>query len=351
MKKVCIIPGQANENKYIHLMKKSIEKSGNYIVPSKGFKKIFESEVIQFNWFENIGGNNLILQSLDFIKKICFIFFVNILNKKIVWTMHNKVPHQQNVAFMSNNIMHLFSKYSDAIIVHCKESYEVLKNLNSKIDLNKVHYVPHPNYIDEYKDEIQYSGYSKKNGELIILFLGQVRKYKNVEKVIKVANELRDNPHVKFLICGKCSSKDYENELRKSILSDNVILDLRFIEDSEMPSLFRMVDILVLPYNTTSSLNSGAAILAFSYKKTIISTDIGTVNDLERTNLLYIYKYSEDEVVHIKNLYNSVSQVLNDWSNDKNVLNEKGEKLFDIMKEDYGIDTVAKKLSLIYSSL
>ena len=178
-----MIPFEIKSNQYIELMKKSYEKCGISVVevPSS-------SEVISLNWFENIDSKYAFKRLFIYIKKNIQLFLWR--NKIIIWTMHNKQPHDSSKKFLSNRLIKTIIKKSDKIIIHSKESVnELYQSYNLKSSENIV-YVPHPNYIN------QYGEYNMRrelnNKQLKLLFVGAIKEYKNIELLIKVINELNN---------------------------------------------------------------------------------------------------------------------------------------------------------------
>lgn len=348
VKKVCFVPATVNSNKYVDLMRKAIKQAGYDVSESNSFVDVLKCDIVHFNWYEGIPGGNRVQQVKAYLIKMLTLLTLKILRKKIVFTMHNKLQHDKSGADLSKRLMVWLLKNSDSILMHCSESYKVLNELVPCVNPDKMKYVPHPNYIGTYPDEITYSGYEKKKGEIVLLFMGQVKPYKNVESVIYAANILKNNSNIKFLICGKCSSEEYKQQLLSQIDSENVNLDLRFIKNEEVPSLMELADVVILPYKTGSSLNSGAAYLAFSYGKTVVSTEIGTINDMLSRGLVYSYKSGADEEEDAHNLVAAIEMLIRDISEDSDSISKKGYELYKIMEEENSISSVADALRKLY---
>src|SRR5690606_21936083 len=134
--------------------------------------------------------------------------------------------------------------------------------------VERLFYLPHPDFIGSY-GPIPPATEQASPTPLRLLFIGAVKPYKNIELLIKVAGEFKDE--VSLTIAGKPNTSAYRQTITELAASaGNIKLMLRFIPDHELPLLMAASDLLVLPYDLESSLNSGTVILAFSYKKTII---------------------------------------------------------------------------------
>lgn len=342
MKKVYYIPVNSDNVMYCKLIKKAIYELNYEIIKCGQFASLFKADIVHFNWYESFHTDNKFKLFIRYLKKKTYLNLLKLLNKKIVFTLHNKMPHDFNNKYQIK-IMKWLIKKSDKIIIHCKYSYDVLKQYNYKFDYNKIVYIPLPNFIDVYENKKEYNFIN--NNDMVLLFMGLVRPYKNVETIIEAANELKDK-NIKFLICGKCSSEEYKNKLQELIKSDNVITDFRFIEDEEVFSLISKCDLMVLPYSSISSLNSSAAILSFSEGKSVISTNVGTVIDLADQNLVYSYEYSDDNEIHKNRLVNKILEAYDDYN--KGLLEKKGNLLKDKMKKENSSQVIKELLKQVY---
>lgn len=329
MRKVLIFPMVSSEyNKYLNNLYNTICDNYEVIGYDTALKKrkLFKSEIYHFNWYEIVNNKKVII-----MRKL-FIRILKLLNKKIIWTVHNNFPHEMTNKKDTINFMKFMAEKSDKIHILCKETMnnEYLKEYKSKIVC-----VPHGDYIDNYpKSNIDiYERYKIDNHKKIILFIGQVRKYKNIELLIKAFrnSNIQENKFV-LLICGNCYDKEYEEELKK-LSNENIIFDFNFIKDEEMESYLRNSEIVVAPYNKKSSLNSGTLWMVMSYRKTMMLPLIGCVRDIENYNdILYTYDY-KDEDKHYDSLLDCFKQLKDDLEKNENVLEEKGKKCYKYINE------------------
>ena len=166
----------------------------------------------------------------------------------------------------------------------------LLEYMNINEIEDKVYFIPHPNYIGAYKENnIDYKSLLNiKDNELVLLFTGMVKPYKNIELLIEVSKYFENIP-IKFIIAGSPSDDEYKMKILNLINSKNNIVPLLyFIADDDMTSLIEICDLMIFPYDMKSSLNSGSIILAFSYGKSVISPLISTLQDFD-DKLFFIY--------------------------------------------------------------
>lgn len=329
MKKVLIYPMVSSEyNKYLTNLYNTICNEYEIIGYDKALKKgkLFNSEIYHFNWYEGINDKKMIA-----IRKM-FIRILRLLNKKIIWTVHNNFPHDITNKKDIMSFMKFMAEKSDKIHVLNKETInnQYLKNYKEKVIC-----IPHGDYIDNYpKSNIDiYERYNINKENKILLFIGQVRKYKNIELLIKAfTNSNIQKDGFVLLICGNCYDKEYKEELKK-FSNENIIFDFNFIKDEEMESYLRNSQMVIAPYNKKSSLNSGTLWMAMSYKKTMMLPLIGCVKDIENYNdMLYIYDYKE-ESEHYNELLKCFKQLKENVEQNENILQEKGEKCYNYISE------------------
>ena len=315
--KIVYYPDSSPANKYVDIIINGL-KSNNISIYNlnKVLKNIFlffQIKIFHFNWYEGVGSYK------TFILKLLTISLLVVTKKKIIITLHNKKSHSESYAQQSFFLLRYLIKVSNKIIIHSHSSKQYLIE-TFKANENKIIHIPHPDYIDAYGPIETPPSIGDKN--LKILFFGAIKPYKNIELLISVFNELKDYP-IELLITGKPESDGYANFLADKIINDKISLKFQFIKDNDIPSIISNTDIVILPYNVESSLNSGSVILAFSYKKTVICPLIGTIADLQNFNNVYTYNYT-DEKSHHKVLKEKVILCLSERAD----LAKKNEQVF-----------------------
>lgn len=351
---IAYYPYKLKENKYVQISQDILKNCGCKIIDfdglyKKGKKTIRKCEVVFLNWYDSIYGQTDILsiQKQIFKNKIKLWILKNS-GVKVVFTFHNRLPHniddEKNVKILRSYAKWI-CKHSDYIMVLSRNSKEYLKEYLSNHEIQqKVRYIPHPNYIGVYSPAIQKNTYLESK-DFRILFAGRVSRYKNVDLILETAEKFQ-NKRIRFHIAGECSDAVYKAEIinRAKYLS-NVELDLRFIEDGELEQLLRQHHIMLLPYDTKSSMNSGTVILAFSNGRTVITPEICTVQDFDLGDI-YSYCY-ESENEHRERLLVRVEDAYNDWMNNRADFESKGTRLLQAVKENNS----PEKLAGCYRSL
>ncbi len=322
-----------------------------YVFP---LKKFFRTKIFNFNWLEDcfdINAPTPFKVKLKYLRMSLFLTGLKLLGKKIVWTMHNKVPHEDNFKRKYKiKLMKKLTKCADAIVVHCYESALALRDINPKVNMGKLKLINHPNYIYNYpivSAENLRDKFSFKSDDKVFMFFGQIRKYKNIELLIKAFNEL-NLPKAKLLIAGRAQNQEYREELEALIDgNENIVLNSEFIPDEEMLRYYNTADFVVLPYNKESSLNSGAAYLSFSLKKTVVCPKIGTMTQLRDNSFAYSYDYKNEEE-HLVQLKNAIDLAYTDAELNADSVRLKGEAAYNYMLTEHSDDKISEDYKKLY---
>ena len=337
-------------NKYIAIMADPLVDSGYRVHPLYGFfssLRHFRSiKLVHLNWFENLDDSSYAKMMTSFFRKSLVLSVIRMSNKKLVWTMHNRVSHEKNSGRLSQILTDKLVKHADAIIIHCEQSRDLLLAKYPSIG-SKIHYLTHPDFIGSY-GPIQEE--KEPKAQLRLLFLGAIKPYKNIELLINVAGQFGSK--LELTIAGNPNSTEYRKRLSNLAGKyPNIILRLEFIPDSEIPKLIGDCDLLVLPYDLNSSLNSGTVILAFSYQKSVICPEIGTLMDMHEMKenfLSYTYQSDEDHVSKLKKMIETAYQKKRA---DPEVFQKMGGKMYMHIKQNYAKNMVADKLKQVYQSV
>jgi len=303
-------------------------------------------KIYNFNWFEKVNSKK------QFYLKCLLLDSLHFAGKKIIYTLHNKQPHNISDNDLSLKMMRKMCRRADAIVGLCPDTKDIVSSLDEAA-VDKLKIVPHPNYIRNYdlsKTSNMRSKFGFLEDDMVFLFFGFVSPYKNIEMLIKTFNQI-ENPRIKLLIAGNPCDTAYKEQLldlTEGIL--NIVCDFRYIADDEIVKYYNTADIVVLPYHKTSSLNSGAVYLSFSHKKTVICPDIGTIRALKDRSFVYDYTYL-NESEHANQLNNVIMEACADYESDSSIFKVLGERAFKYIKEYHSDEIISEMYSKLYQSL
>lgn len=329
-----------NTNYYITNMIAILKEKYNIISLDtfrENIKLISRIKAVHLNWFEN--NERFYDYFLLLLLKLC--------GTKVIWVFHNKQPHECSRPILINIKYKYLAELSNTIIIHSKNSKKYVKKLLLPKKYSKIKYVEHISYIGNYRkcEENIRVYFGIEADDLILMFLGQIRPYKNLEILIEAFKEI-ETEKCKLVIAGKPANAVYAKAIKKLCKdSKNIITDFKFIPDNKMAAYLEAADILVLPYNKKSSINSGAMIMAFSYSRTVIIPDIAMAKDYEKGEFCYVYKYDNDKG-HKESLKMKMQQAIL-LGREENI--KLGESAFKFIKKHNNKRVVKSKIEGIFS--
>ncbi|MBN7809334.1 glycosyltransferase [Algoriphagus sp. H41] len=344
-------PSENRENQYIRILVEGIEQKGfavnsldDFLKSSAHFRSI---RLVHLNWFENLDESSAAAMWKSFFRKVSAILLIKGSGKKLVWTMHNRLSHEKGSGKLSGILIKLLLKSVDAVVIHCGETETILKEIHPRF-AGKILKVPHPHFIGAYGQEKETT--SSGPAPLRLLFLGAVKPYKNLELLIRLCREL--GAAVELTIAGKAASDAYEASLRHlSAGAESIKLRLGFVEDKQIPELIGASDLLVLPYDLRSSLNSGTALLAFSYGRTVICPRIGTIDELGvQQGEVFTYTYAS-ESEHEAKLREAIAQACEAKQAESQSLLQRGKAMKEFVKRENDPSIAAAGLDRLYREL
>ncbi|MFN3998937.1 glycosyltransferase family 4 protein [Algoriphagus sp.] len=345
-------PSENKENKYIDMLVNALKTAGYEVVPLDGLLsswKHFKSiQLVHLNWFENLDESSKGATLKSFFRKLIALIAIRLGNKKLVWTMHNRISHEKKSGKWSNILSSLLIRWADSIVIHSEESRVRLSEI-SPIFLSKVVHIPHPDFIGIYGPILPSAAHELEN-PIKLVFIGAIKPYKNIELLIRLARKFPDS--IDISIMGNPNTPEYKNEIQELGKGlPNLHLKFEFIQDEELPEILANSDLVILPYNLESSLNSGTVILAFSYQKTVICPKIGTINDFGKVNsAIFSYDYSTAEE-HFEKLVDRINLALELRKTNPLIFEEMGQAMFSMVQEQNDKAIAGQKLVALYSKL
>lgn len=327
MKTIGVYPKDREESHYYSAMKDVLHSLGYKVVDYDTALKSPETSLINFNFLENIVAKNQIMAFAKYLKRRWILWQCKMRHKRIIFTMHNKIPHNTAYSRYSKAIMIRTIQQAAAIHIFSKASVDILREYTKNENINnKCFYIPHPNYADDYipKKQLDRRSYAKDD-EMIVLFFGQIRRYKNLEILISAADRFRDCK-IKFLIAGRPESEEYGRSLLRMIGGNQSIqTEFRFLPDDEIAAWIEISNVVVFPYSQRSSLTSGTVFLAASKGRTCICPNIATMQEMENKAAFFRYEYANDED-HAEQLSRCIERAYQMFLHDPAALEYMGEQ-------------------------
>ena len=217
---------------------------------------------------------------------ILCISSLRILGYKIIWTIHNVVPHESQRDDHLKLVQYI-SRVAKAKIVHSAFTLEDMTkhgfNTSSAI------VIPIGNYIGVYPEKVTRKqarcSLNANNRELVVLFFGLIRPYKGVDNLVNIFEKL-SKMNIKLIIAGKCFNRILYEKIIDAQAKCNIDFYNGHVPDQDVATYFEAADIVCLPFKTITT--SSSAMLALSFGKPVIAPRAGALKDLPN-NVGYLY--------------------------------------------------------------
>ena len=192
----------------------------------------------------------------------------------VVWTVHNKLPHEINFPRLEKSLNRFLAKHAKKVHIMNRETAAVVRSVYT-LDPQKSVYIPHPSYATKYPDTVTSLEARNKLGisphVKVILFLGNIRPYKGIERLVEAHREMvKEDPTIVLLVAGRID-KTMENFLKDSqSTSPNLVVVPGLVPEGDIQLFMRSADVCVFPFSNV--LNSGSIALAGTYGKRVVTT-------------------------------------------------------------------------------
>lgn len=237
-------------------------------------------KILHFHWthyhYTRETGFSTLLELAKFVRKI---WLSKRYGYRIVWTMHNYMPHERRYPLLHYCERLMMAQMADGVIVHCQKAGELVQSRLFR--RHGVVVIPLGSFSD-FLPRFDYFESRRKlsipSGIIALTFFGSIRPYKGVETLVQAFKQC-DLSNLRLFIAGKPLTPELGNEIAMLALGDERIsLRLEYVDDVELATLLSASDLAILPYRDI--LTSGAAITALGYGLPVIAPRIGCLPEL-----------------------------------------------------------------------
>lgn len=326
----------------MHLADPAIEIVG---LPScLNLKQLRRTDVAWLNWHETIYRKGKVGIAIVALLRLAQLSLYRCFGIKIITVLHNRQPHENSHSPLARLYFRLHFRLSHKVAILSSDSLPVLASLiGPKGAERKAFKVVHPCY-----DVAPKTPCADNSQPFSLLFFGQLRPYKNLELIIRAAREF---PHIRFTIAGRPISPAYGSQLTRLCSG---IPNLRLIPehqtDAQLDTLINQSHCLLLPYDTTSSLNSGVVYYALSKGINVIVPEIATINELTHKSLTYHYTYPTP-ADHYPRLAAAIAAAHADYTSSPTAFTAKAHTLMAEVLTANSIPAVARQIKLLLKEL
>lgn len=218
---------------------------------------------------------------------------------KIVWTVHNVMPHETVWVEQDKKIHQMMADAADALHVMASDSATLTAPYYT-LDERKMFVVPHPTYEGAQPDEVSRAEARTQlqisEDEFVFLSFGAIMEYKGYDRLMAAYDQLRGKTakKTKLIIAGLPSDKALVGKIAAwGEDKPDVILDMTPVPHDKLQVYFRSADVAVCPYRRT--MNSGAAMMAITFGVPVIGPNAGGFADLIKAGCALGYDMSSSQ--------------------------------------------------------
>lgn len=300
-------------------------------------------QIIHFHFFQ--------IPILDLIS----ILILRVFNFSIISSIHDILPlHLKfDVNKFSASIYKLIYKYSTGLNVHSNYVYRIILELYPNFK-SKTFLTPLGNYLGFHSfmsSKYRLSQCQAKVSiglseiESVLLIFGTIKPNKRLDWVIESFYfVVKHHKHTRLVIVGSLQDRTIDREVlltKKLGLENNVIFRLEKISDEDLFIYLTAADIVVFPYEYI--YQSAGIIMAMSFGKPIIVTDVGSNSELIQSGKtgLVIDMKKPMELAH----------AINHLLINHDEAREMGYAAFDFVQQHYSWKKIAEKTLYNYQRI
>jgi len=240
----------------------------------------------------------LVLFGLPF--EVWFLRYAKSLGVKIVYTVHNVLPHESFERHRS-----LYSRlyaFADGLICHDVTAQQRLVE-EFGCDASRISVIPHGQLLAPSQQTTQAAARQRlgiAQDVRLVLWQGILRPYKGVEFLLKSWCQIAaGTPDARLAIVGTGEDallEEVRNQVEALELSSSVQLELRFVSVAELEEFHTAADVLVYPY--AEATTSGALLTGIGYGKAIVASRLPAFEEILRDgdNALLVNYGDTDEL-------------------------------------------------------
>ena len=264
--------------------------------------------------------------------------------KRVICSIHNVLSHESHI--FDRLLTRLFLSMCDNLICHSSQNRNVVIQVH-RIKPTKLSVIPLgiPNYlVKEIPQAKAQALLNLPKTEFVLLYFGNIRKYKGVDTLIHAFARLRKAGLAVYLvIAGRpwIDCAPYKKLIESYQLQEVVRLYLDYVPTDEVGVYFSAADLLVLPY-THFDGQSGPGRIALGHRLPMVVTDKGGLVDLvpDKESCIVVERRGEP-------LSHSLAKVIQNIIADHSLCEQLSLRVREKQKE-FSWSTIAEKTIELY---
>ncbi|MBB27483.1 MAG: hypothetical protein CME25_01090 [Gemmatimonadetes bacterium] len=286
-------------NPYAGLLARELEKLGIHLeLGDYAFEKEWlethrsSYDVLHLNWLHWFYRQDTLEETVARYARFSEnLAYAKSLGYRIVWTIHNRYPHERPYPQVDHLARLMVGKAADAVIAHCNHAADLARRLFYRE--HELHVIPHGNFIDVFDNRISRSDARDQLGiaqnAFVYLFFGNARIYKGLENLIASFSRVARPDANLVLMTRRAFDATYSDKVIELAKGDPRILVFTnpFFPNDDFQIYLNASDVVTLPFSEV--LTSGTAITALGFGKPVILPALGCLSELidEEAGILF----------------------------------------------------------------
>lgn len=228
------------------------------------------SVILHLNWTAPVSqrADNVVASMTGVLKVLDELTQFRELGGRIVWTVHNVLPHE--VQYLSSELVLCqgLATLADTIMIMNPDTPRLVSDWYT-LPPAKTTQIDHPSYLGRFPNTVSAGEARRAHGlspdDVVLLFVGSVRPYKGLEDLIPEFEKAHAKcSRLKLLVAGPLGP-GYSNGQIDELFAPRAGLtaEIGYIDPDQMQYWCNAADVMVLPYR--ESLNVSVVSLAASF--------------------------------------------------------------------------------------
>jgi glycosyltransferase involved in cell wall biosynthesis len=226
----------------------------------------------------------------------------------------------------------------DAVIAHTEHGARRLRE-EVGLDPGRVRTIPHGafDYLTRLPDEAPLPAELERAEGPVILFFGLLRPYKGIDTLLRAFRRVEG---AELWVVGNPRMELGPLHLLAAEASGRVRFLTRFVDDAEIPAIFRRADVVVLPYRDAE--HSGVLYTGLAFGKPMVLSAVGGFPELGEEGAARIVEPEDPE---------ALAAVLSELVGDEGARAELADAARAAASGRYSWDAVAAQTLALYREL
>jgi len=272
-------------------------------------------------------------------------------SRGVVLTVHDSTVFHGNASSpLQRHGWHALLRVPDRLFVHVESARRDL--VEAGIEADRITVMAHPVFPKPDEQRLRQALDDNPPADLgyvadrvNFLLFGRLAEYKGLDPLRPAVASLPESVREKtrVVLAGRAAFdvERYERALEEDGLIDVFVLKLGFLPDEALWAAIAQADVVLFPYTDIDA--SGALMLALPYCPAIVASDIGVFADLLSDGATALLAPPGD----IDALAGAIGRMVTD----ENLRQRLGGALQDLVAEELGWDTAARRTSAVYRGL